>query len=679
MKKLVRTFSVLLALLMIITALPVFSAGALETTGELTLNKKQHVKTSGKDVVFSFTPENDGWYEFYSKGESDTYAYLSDGNGEVFVEGEDSEINGDYDMNFSIKYNLKAATTYYIHVNAYIYDSAESFYIYVKETVGVVSGVVTKNPVNMTCIQGDERRTADISGLEIDFTLSDGSIVKWRYNDDYWAVNGTYVYVYPSLSEDSKSYNMDVTCGEAQVRLTYTIIENPIERIEFVSENPIVYYENTNGYVDENGNYIYSLSLPDDSSLNVYYKDGSTDTITGISDNYSIGLKSDQYNNPWKVGTNYFTLSYRGVSTEVAVEIITSCVKEAVVHTAPNREYTMSDAQWGYTNSVGRYEFTPGDLSGLSFTLTYTDGTTETFTQEDIDMETQTIKGEPYEIKESYAVKPMKVKATLSYKGFDIEYYVNVVEAPIKSMEVVWGADNCFFEDSYAPLLYGIELKITYADDTEKVVKLDKSNTKYVSNPSFKAVVTVGDLKIDVYAGSDGSNQVFCIFECYDVWAYFDGYYVEPTRDIENIDITNFTVDADNMVVDLTYADGQKQTLTLEALDSDKFDGSYYVITETENGVLCHTVTPVKKSDGTEVYMVDILGEEFEFEKVSYELGDVDMDSSVTILDATAIALHKARIKNLSNIRLELADVDKDGDVSIMDATQIQLDLAQVS
>lgn len=121
MKKLVRTFSVLLALLMIITALPVFSAGALETTGELTLNKKQHVKTSGKDVVFSFTPENDGWYEFYSKGESDTYAYLSDGNGEVFVEGEDSEINGDYDMNFSIKYNLKAATTYYIHVNAYIY------------------------------------------------------------------------------------------------------------------------------------------------------------------------------------------------------------------------------------------------------------------------------------------------------------------------------------------------------------------------------------------------------------------------------------------------------------------------------------------------------------------------------------------------------------------------------
>lgn len=59
-------------------------------------------------------------------------------------------------------------------------------------------------------------------------------------------------------------------------------------------------------------------------------------------------------------------------------------------------------------------------------------------------------------------------------------------------------------------------------------------------------------------------------------------------------------------------------------------------------------------------------------------LGDVDLDGKVTILDATRIQLHLADIKTLDSESLNNADVDGDGIVTILDATKIQIILAQL-
>lgn len=59
------------------------------------------------------------------------------------------------------------------------------------------------------------------------------------------------------------------------------------------------------------------------------------------------------------------------------------------------------------------------------------------------------------------------------------------------------------------------------------------------------------------------------------------------------------------------------------------------------------------------------------------KLGDVDSDSEISILDATALQMHFAQIKTLSARQLKSGDTDGDGQVSIMDATEIQLHLAQ--
>ena len=59
-------------------------------------------------------------------------------------------------------------------------------------------------------------------------------------------------------------------------------------------------------------------------------------------------------------------------------------------------------------------------------------------------------------------------------------------------------------------------------------------------------------------------------------------------------------------------------------------------------------------------------------------LGDANLDGDISILDATAIQLHLARMVTFTAEALLCAEVTKDADVSILDATAIQLHLARI-
>ena len=62
--------------------------------------------------------------------------------------------------------------------------------------------------------------------------------------------------------------------------------------------------------------------------------------------------------------------------------------------------------------------------------------------------------------------------------------------------------------------------------------------------------------------------------------------------------------------------------------------------------------------------------------ETEFEIGDVDLDKKVTVMDATAIQQHIAQIKIFNEKQLSLADTDKDNNVSIMDATVVQMKVA---
>ena len=68
----------------------------------------------------------------------------------------------------------------------------------------------------------------------------------------------------------------------------------------------------------------------------------------------------------------------------------------------------------------------------------------------------------------------------------------------------------------------------------------------------------------------------------------------------------------------------------------------------------------------------------FTVEKAPYELGDTDLDGKLSVIDATGIQLHLAKLMDLSEDGLSVADTDKDEKLSVLDATKIQLVLAQL-
>ncbi len=675
MNRMKKILAIILSVMVLMSALPVMSASAEEVYGTLSLGDKTKVKLSGEKRLLSFTPENDGWYAFYTLGEYDTYASLFDSEDNELVYDDD----GGEGWNFSLKAYLEAEQTYYISLSAYETEyMSPTVYAYVQETLGVVSMGITSLPYDMTCIEGYEEQSVDFSGFGADFTLSDGSVVNWTFESDIFEICDTQIYFKSEKGENGEFY-YNVTCGNATEKLQFVVVENQIERIELELEKPFEFFEDTHGHINELGKFVYYYNIPEGSVLNVYYKDGSTSQVTDFGYRSNIRLTDTQMTTPWELGTNYVTLSYFGIETQFAVEILPCPIESVTVHSAPSREYILGDENWGYMNGVGRYEFWPEDLTGLSFTVQFKDGTTKLFDDSVIDMEKNTIDGYDYEVSSSYTIKPKACPVTLNFMGYEIKYNVNVVESPIRNLEVIWGPENCFYENRYDPILDGTEIRITYTDGTEKVIMMSDENTSYSDNGGLSYSIKDGDIEIDVYETFNEYYQEVYLFNYIDKWTVYEGIYFEDDRGIKNIQVDKFTPDGDKMIVTLTYVDDSTETLTFDTVCLSNLSnaeiGGY---AKTENGIASYKIEKVVKNGEIVSYRLSLFGEIIEINNVEFKTGDVDMDGKVSVMDATAIQLHLAHMAMVSEAQQKLADTDNDGKVSVMDATQIQLSIAQL-
>lgn len=95
---------------------------SFDTAKELTLDEVYEVTLDGEeDVYYVFTPEEDGFYEFYSESEEgvDPRGELYDSEENYLSEHDDSEEGND----FSVKYRLEAGNSYYLKVNKYGEDT----------------------------------------------------------------------------------------------------------------------------------------------------------------------------------------------------------------------------------------------------------------------------------------------------------------------------------------------------------------------------------------------------------------------------------------------------------------------------------------------------------------------------------------------------------------------------
>ena len=126
-------------------------------------------------------------------------------------------------------------------------------------------------------------------------------------------------------------------------------------------------------------------------------------------------------------------------------------------------------------------------------------------------------------------------------------------------------------------------------------------------------------------------------------------------------------------------------TYDVEIYSTDVSSTEPYMVLSDLTETYCQVELPAGNYKAV-VYSKNVVGTsksinelEFTVEKgTGYKVGDVDLDSEVSVLDATEVQLYLASLSELSFGQLELADTDSDGSVSVLDATQIQLFIAQL-
>ncbi|MCI2112445.1 MAG: CotH kinase family protein [Ruminococcus sp.] len=98
---------------------------------------------------------------------------------------------------------------------------------------------------------------------------------------------------------------------------------------------------------------------------------------------------------------------------------------------------------------------------------------------------------------------------------------------------------------------------------------------------------------------------------------------------------------------------------------SDETTAKYLSYESAHNNA---TITPSEDLDVTIIFN----GSSFILRLIENKLGDVNLDGSVNVADATEIQKHLASLVVLTDKQIALADIDGDGYVSILDATKIQ-------
>lgn len=626
----------------------------------------------GEDTeMCRFTPSDDGWYNFATKGSCDTYATLYNSQFEEITWGDDMYS----DTNFSITYKLYAGYTYYIEVGAYVEEmQTVKFELIVTETVGVEDVSITKEPDDMSCIIGLEYDSINLDGMQVTLTLSDGEEVLWTYNQD-GDVLGNIVYTY--IDDDGYgNYYLDVLCGEGFDRLFFDMIENPVQSISVYSMDAIEIYEKSSGYV-EDGNYIYDYSIPDDTQMQINYTDGTNEVVPyyGETDTgFYFSIDDDQFYKAWGIGDHEITIEYMGCTTAATVTILPCPYESVQLITPPSRVYIYGDSATGYVHK-GDYIVTPYDLAGLSFELGYSDGTKEVIDADDIDMDSREINGYMYQIDEYTVSGPCDLLVTLSYKGMDISYNVEVVESPVDSIEVLKAPDKYEYEDRYYADYSGMEIKVSFKDGTDETVVLSDENMQYVINGTLSCQIPVRNGRLilgRVY--DDDTERYYTIVSCLGTKIDYNGIKYTDSRDVESIiKVENFAQDTDGMIVYVEYSSGVEEILTYSPVDYyDYGDDMYEGFSKTENGITYFDTAIKSKDENSTVYRLYTLNTSIDVEVPNVKLGDVDGDGNVTVLDATLVQRHVAMLGTLSDHEQIAADVDKDNLVTVMDATIIQ-------
>ncbi len=472
------------------------------------------------------------------------------------------------------------------------------------------------------------------------------------------------------------------------VVLPITVIKNPVASIEYVS-GEITVLENVEGYWEESEDdryFYYYYNIPEDLMIKVNFTDGTSETVPyGTSiEGYWFESESDQHENHWELGDdNYLNVSILGKTAKVPVSVIKSDVQKITVDKAPTKTYIYGDSEYGYMIEDDYY-FYPTDLSGIEFTVYYTDGTSEQFDYNDLDY----LYGEyilngyviGFDFGYGEAAQVGNTQVTINYKGASDTYNVTLAKSPVASLTIYQEPVKTEYKQGFMPDFIGTILLIEFTDGTSKMVEIMEDTIVNVANEYssyYRRYIPADDLKIFIDTYYDENDNEAYRFSVLDVYADCD-FITFIDEKIIDVELDNLSYTGEDMLVKVTYNDGTTDSLVLENIWYNDFDSMGCMgIANTENGLLEYYIemTYDKNGEPEECY-VWILGRDITVSLKACITGDVDGDGKVGTTDLANLKLYLAGANELDEDGLTAADIDCDGKVGTTDLAILKLTLA---
>lgn len=467
----------------------------------------------------------------------------------------------------------------------------------------------------------------------------------------------------------------------ATATITGVIVSNPVESITILQPTSKVFIENTDGYYrynddDEQFFYYYTDGI-EDTVVQINYTDGTTKTanVNDTVDGYGVNAVSNQYEKHWTVGgENIITVRYMGREATMPVTLQSSPLERLVINHAPTRVYIFGDSMFG----KGEY-FMPDDISGLSFTAYFKNGTSKTYTSDDLD-ENGKFGGYGYIIKTNGAQTVGNNTVTFSYMGAEATYTVPVVENTTASVEVVKLPTNPVYSQYYSPDWRGTQIKITKTDGTSKTITLDDSNIIYGFDDYYGLHIAFA---LDGQLGRINSRYIQgneeYVVDYLGKTCTVNGLTRRIDKEVVGVEVENFSASAKDMVVKITNADGTKETIVLDNIVDNRIGWAReinFVRALTPKGLLSfiiynHDVNPDNENI-MNIFGIDVKKDAQPDPQPDVLIGDVNGDKIVDILDAAIVQKYAAGKSTLTPEQFIAGDVNNDGSVDILDATQIQ-------
>ena len=453
---------------------------------------------------------------------------------------------------------------------------------------------------------------------------------------------------------------IEVSYLGASVRIPLVITTDTIVGLEYVS-GKIEFYEKCGGYEMSENRYVYEKWANCDVILRITYGDESTELVklTDIKDLF-VSF-DDQLFVPWEKGGSYrayasFDGSDRG--TPIPVEITENAIDRIEITKAPTFVYTFGDTKYGraFDGSYYLYDF---NLEGLEFTVHYKDGSSKTYTYNDlVDGNIGELPFDIHTYNDDVSVGENTV--VIEFMGMTAEYEITVTESEVESISVIKDPDNTSYIET--PDLTGAVIRITYTNGTFVDKTVAASDIVFDGN-SFG--IKFGDeiIAIDSYAMEDWKlfyNGAVCDL---------DTVTMISLEDAKSFELVKPSETGKGMSIKITYADGTEDTISfISVAEIESDNGQFYGIARTSLGFMNYSINSVKTDDCGNFYNftsmhISISAHE---EKSPVLLGDVNGDGRVNGQDRLLLTRWLAKWADAlaEGIDEDAADIDGDGKVT---------------